>query len=78
MALNGNLSPSLLTVKGQKNATVFITQYRCVEINLCILCDLTLKFIKKWLSIKAFSRISETFHKYFLQIEVEEEDRTFF
>ncbi len=38
-----------------------------------VLHDLTLKFIKKELSIKAFSWINETSHKYFPQIEVEEE-----
>ncbi len=32
--------------------------------------------MKKELSIKAFSRISKTLHKYFLQIEAEEEGRT--
>ncbi len=34
-------------------------------------------YLKKGLSIKAFSQICETLHKYFLQIEVEEEGPNF-
>ncbi len=100
-------------MKGKKNAMIFKSQYRCVEIhlylmrfsplcldtgplqrarargmvsmgqfgmratpyappNIDLLCDLTLKFIKKGLSIKEFSQISEVLYKYFLQLEVEE------
>ncbi len=36
-----------------------------------------IEIIKKGLSIKAFSRISETLHKSFLQIEIEEEGSNF-
>ncbi len=36
-ALSGSLSPSLLKMKVKKNATIFISQYRCVEINLYLM-----------------------------------------
>ncbi len=36
-ALNNSLSTSLLTMKCQKNARIFISQYRCVETNLYLM-----------------------------------------
>ncbi len=36
-APNGSLSPSLSTMKCQKNDAIFISQYRCVETNLYLI-----------------------------------------